>query len=254
MKKRSLVAAVAMLIVSALVLTTATYAWFAAGSAATVGSIATTVSNSDGSLLVSSTNTEGSWKTALTYADFDGLFETGNTLYPVSVTPSADPAFVGCSYDGYTFEAGEAAAKGAKYLDYTWYFKSANQDKSVVLTPGFTTGTGSQFVYGLLIVNNNYYVFGANGDSYTPIKEINTKATEGQTTQNAIIDAAEVTQGALADSAVTVNAPGTITVAATADTSYSVRCIVWAEGQDAGCAGSVSNVGAGFSFSLAIAE
>ena len=55
MKKRSLVAAIAMLIVSAIVLTSSTYAWFASNSAANVETISANVANNDGSLQIMAT-------------------------------------------------------------------------------------------------------------------------------------------------------------------------------------------------------
>jgi hypothetical protein len=254
MKKRSLFAAVVMLVVSAIVLTSSTYAWFASGSTASVGQILTTVQNSDGSLVVSANGTD--WKTALTYQDFSGLFETGNELYPVDVTPGTDPTIRSCAYDGETFTAGAANANGAKYLDYTWQFKSNNFDKTIELTPTFAAGSLGSFVYGLIIVDGHYYVFSsASGDQYFPISEANTTATEAAPADG-VIQSAEVVTGAISSTPVTASTltNGKISVAATANTPVSVRCLVWAEGQDAGCAGACQQTGAGFNFGLAIAS
>ena len=67
MKKRSLVAAIAMLMVSAIVLTSSTYAWFATSSAAAVDKFSATVTNNSGSLTVQAVNgnTLGTKKTTI---------------------------------------------------------------------------------------------------------------------------------------------------------------------------------------------
>lgn len=72
MKKRSLFAAVAMLIVSAIVLTSATYAWFATGGAATqVGTITGNVAQASAGIRLRTQSSSGSgasgWQDALDY-------------------------------------------------------------------------------------------------------------------------------------------------------------------------------------------
>jgi len=72
MKKRSLFAAVAMLIVSAIVLTSATYAWFATGGAATqVGTITGKVAQASAGIRLRTESSSGSgasgWQDALDY-------------------------------------------------------------------------------------------------------------------------------------------------------------------------------------------
>ncbi|MBQ2812726.1 MAG: hypothetical protein IJE63_05680, partial [Clostridia bacterium] len=68
MKKRSLVAALAMLMVSAIVLTSSTYAWFATGKTAKVSNVSATVGNSDGNILVSADGEN--FNTSISFDDF----------------------------------------------------------------------------------------------------------------------------------------------------------------------------------------
>lgn len=253
MKKRSLVAAVAMLLVSALVLTSATFAWFAKGTATSVTTMTTTVTNSDGSLLVAAKNADGFFKTSISADDFiatgdyEGLTATNNALKPVDMklaTLSSEPVFYGCSYDGYTFTAGAAAS--GDYLVYNWYIK-ADKAGTIELNPSFNAGTGTGFVYGLVRVNNICHVYGTSSDTYTPFDDNNLTATEAGT-PNGVVEAGEVGAGALAANAVSVTNDASIQIAATANQVYTVTCYIWAEGQDTGCFGSVSNSGATFSF------
>lgn len=254
MKKRSLVAAVAMLLVSALVLTSATFAWFAKGNAATVTTMTTTVSNNDGALLVAAKNADGFWKTSIAAEDFinAGTFSgtaTNNALKPVDMklaTLTSTPAWYGCSFDGYEYNG--AAAVGDEYITYTWYIKS-DKAGTIDLVPSFNAGTGAGFVYGLVIVNGTAHIYGTTSDSYVPFDDVNVKATEAAGGTAGVVDAAEVTQGALASTyASTVTNDASIQISATAGQAYSVECYIWAEGQDSGCTGAVSNTGATFSF------
>lgn len=251
MKKRSLFAAVAMLLVSALVLTSATFAWFAAGQATTVTTVTSKVQNNDGSLLVAAQNAQGFFKTEIGAADFvaanSGLLAADNVLTPVDakIVGNNAPVWFGCTYDGFEFDA---SANGTGYLNYNWYIKS-DKDGTINLVPSFTVGTGGAFVYGLVIVNNVNYIFGTSGDSYVPFNDSNVEATEGASGTMGIVDSNDtITAGALYNGTVSVQNPAAINIAATAGTVYTIQCYVWAEGQDDGCYGSVSNTGAGFSF------
>lgn len=76
MKKRSLFAAVTMLIVSAMVLTSATYAWFNVGGAATVGTMYGTVMTAEPGVRVKTQETGANWTNKLTPEDFTGWANT----------------------------------------------------------------------------------------------------------------------------------------------------------------------------------
>ncbi len=69
MKKRSLFAAVAMLIVSAIVMTSATYAWFAVGGNATISAMTGNVAKSKSGVMLQTLASNAEWKNQLTYVD-----------------------------------------------------------------------------------------------------------------------------------------------------------------------------------------
>jgi len=208
MKKRSLFAAVAMLIVSAIVLTSATYAWFASNSNATVGKIGASVTNADGSLLVKATGD---------YAKGDDFEQTlddsdwptiPKVLYPVSFTLSNDGGTAGrystisdpirVAYDGTAFTAGSART-AREYQVYSFdvqYKTSSTTAKTVTLTPTVDRGacdfayiyvktTFGSNVNGYLYAGGDQYYPVANslaGNSITDVKDTNTGKN------NAIID------------------------------------------------------------------
>lgn len=106
MKKRSLFAAVAMLIVSALVLTSATYAWFQSGGNAYITAYDSTTVNAGTGVQLKTTVNNADWQNTLVYSDFTGSTDhlvknftgaAGQTgdgkLHPVS------------SYNGSSFKA-----------------------------------------------------------------------------------------------------------------------------------------------------
>ena len=64
MRKSALLSSIAMLVVSAIVLTSATYAWFSSSKDVNVTGIDSTVKVADG-LLISFTGADGSWNTSL---------------------------------------------------------------------------------------------------------------------------------------------------------------------------------------------
>jgi hypothetical protein len=271
MKKRSLVAAVAMLLVSALVLTSATFAWFAKGKTATVGELQAKCVNSDGALLVAAQNSDEFFKTSIDYNDFhlansalvggqvEGV-QQYNQLDPVDIkfasNHKGDPTILGCNYNGTTFTPN---ATPGKYLEYTFYIKAVGNDQVIDLKPSWNAGTSAApYVYGAIKCDGmadatQWYIFGQSSRTYTPFDSGSwTKAVE-QTGQapNGIVDAGDTITGtALASYTITPDNPaaGTFQFTATADTAYTVSVLIWAEGQDAACTGSASNTGAYFSF------
>jgi len=250
MKKRSLVAAIAMLIVSALVLTTATYAWFASNSAARVSKIAATISNSDGSILLSADGGT-TWDVTLDKTDFTastGSFATN--LTPVSCTTGTSPSFIGGAISDDLF-TGAAATQGSDYTYYTVQFKTT-ADADVTITPTFASAV--TYGYGLVYLHNqDPKIYNTGGRSYTPIAwDANpTTVTGNDDNHNAIIDnnATENANDILAENPVTGSASNTaFTLHTTENTVYTIEVWFWAEGQDSTCTGGVS--GAEISFIL----
>ncbi len=266
MKKRSLVAALAMLVVSAIVLTSSTYAWFATSSAAAVDKFSATVTNNSGSLTVQAAGTNAAnntKKTTLTSADFTGL---ATTLQPVSLYIEDAVSINKVAYDAAKFDTFTAATQNLEYLYYEFnaeYINGGEATSAVSITPEFTTE--SNFCYGLIAITvdgaTSYYVYDAAGGSYVPVKALSNASVKDSNGNN-IIDEADEGYTA-SDMAASITTKATSTTSATALTLMSVdagttktaniKVYVWAEGQDAQCSGIVSSAASGFNFSLAVA-
>ena len=260
MKKRSLFVAVVMLVVSAMVLTSATYAWFATTGSLTVQSFSASVENTSGGLVISADNSN--WTNTLTYADYNYTNNTnsligtytngtyaGGTFTPVSGTVgSAGVSFVGGRLAGATF-TGEAATTGS-YLKVTTYAKTLNGvTGTLTITPNFTTA--SDFVYyaifvkdsGGNVVTNGTYTLAKQADGYSPISSSSGTCTDANT--DGVIQSAEGSAGTVTVSSTSVSAVATsaqaISVSMTASlTAVTIDVYMWAEGQDANCTGSVT--------------
>jgi hypothetical protein len=128
MKKRSLFAAVAMLIVSAMVLTSATYAWFNVGGAATVGTTYGTVMTAAPGVRVKTQKTGAQWTNSLTQADFlnwgSGVTNPNHFAHAGTYDPEAnDGAGAWTSADG--SYAPVSSANGVDFFMYSMSGSSA---------------------------------------------------------------------------------------------------------------------------------
>lgn len=268
MKKRSLVAAIAMLMVSAIVLTSSTYAWFATSSAAAVDKFSATVTNNSGSLTVQAVNNgvAGAKKTTLTSGDFTGL---ATTLQPVSLYIDGGVQVNKVAYDAAKFDTFTMATKNLEYLYYEFnaeYINGGKKAAVVNMTPTFTVDAAGKFLYGLLEVTvagtAEYYVFDAAAGSYVPVKALsngNVKDSNG----NNIIDAedegyvaSDMAAGitTIAKSSASGDAIKIFDAPAGETTTANIKVYVWAEGQDDNCSGIVNAASAGFNFALAAVD
>ena len=253
MKKRSLFAAIAMLIVSAIVLTSATYAWFTSNAQSSVAKVTADVTRSDGSLLVSADNE--TWVTKLLATDLIAKEESAELdddanalLYPVDCIPSATPTFYSCAFADGTYTAGSDAT--GKYLAYTWYVKttSAVEGKVINVPIAFTAGdSAASFIYGLVVTDQgDTPTFGSG--TYYAFNGADVVATEDDDLTPCIVDADEVTEGSIADTATAPSPLNVVQVPADGD-SHAITVFVWAEGQDANCNDSAASINdAGFTF------
>lgn len=252
MKKRSLVVAIAMLIVSALVLTTATYAWFATGSAAAMSPVAATVSASDGSLLISADNGT-TWKTAVAtgddmtdastaYGDFTSATliypnigtSTAGELTPVSGTPDGTNGvnFVAGTLNGTTFAGSNATAGWVKAVVKV----KSTADAYIKVTPTFASTFDYGFCYA--IVNTTTALYGATtGSNYTAVLQSNGTIAGTDSNANSIMDTADSAYPTLGGTANTAVAQSPVEWQATAETVYTVTFYIWAEGQHTTCTG-----------------
>ena len=274
MKKRSLFAAVAMLIVSAIVLTSATFAWFQTdGTITTVEFVAKTEANAAG-LLLSATGAAGSWKNTMTITDYatvsgspnvllggatetesgSGIYEitAANTLLtPVSGTIGATGVtFKAGELDGTSFESTNDPREG--YLKYTTYVKSKAAAGTISITPYFSinscpftylaiavTKAGSTTMYkytGVLPVAEE----GQPAITSVSYDAIKTNFTATDTNNDAIINQDETNA---ATNLTTVSGvpkfdptANPLTVSVDKDQAIEVTVYFWAEGQDPDCA------------------
>lgn len=234
-KKRAVLSAVAMLIVSAIALSSATYAWFSSGNAVGVDQIQATVSNSDGSILISATGVGDTWKTQLTLTDLQAVASNRlpATLVPVSVKMGATPQIIGGSITDATFQASGATTAG--FIEYTVYIK-ATAATNVNITPLFNSSVA--FVYGGVVQGTNSVLLNANaGRSYRAINNPTLVAVDTNT--NDILDPSEVVAGDLADPQTAIQATTNIALSMVIEQVYPIKVLVWAEGQDAACRGIV---------------
>ncbi len=165
MKKRSLVAALAMLVVSAIVLTSSTYAWFAASTTASVSTISAEVQNSAGSIFVSPTGETGTWRASLSSADYAGLAQS---LTPVSASVNTnDSGARTISFNGGNLAAGtigdgttqlifstNTVTANTQYLYFDVYLY-AEVACTVEINPELSQGD-INFGYGFVDIDKNY--------------------------------------------------------------------------------------------------
>jgi len=290
MKRRSIFAAVAMLVVSAIVLSSATYAWFAANNSASVTQIEATVTNATGNLTLQATGTNAkdtSEKLALSNTDYylssvAADVTAANAAGKTTVLTSLTPVSLSCSaagaistykvgYDATYFTAGGAGSENVDYMAYSFNVKYANSDtaKSIKMTP---TWSGSAFTYGIVQVTvdgttTNYFYGGSSGDlsdsdattPYEPVASV-TAASITDSAPKTIIDAtdtgysaADMTDleaGGLVEGPTAATEIFAVTAGGGAKTA-TVKVIVWAEGQDAQCNGDLGTNTSYFTFGFA---
>ena len=251
MKKRSLVAALAMLMVSAIVLTSSTYAWFATGTKATVSSVSAQVGNSDGNILVSANNKD--FNTSISYDDFEaGANFKPQNFAPVSFNPAnrsfiagtieQDETDTSTTYGEYLFDASDATTDSGRFIKLVVYVKSSVN--AIVEADVDMSSSGYGFIYSALYQGtdnaDNYAIYNATkGRVFTPV----ISAIDGiDSDKDAIMETTDkTTAGAdytgLGSPVEATNDKLTLTL--TAEQSVPVVLYVWAEGNDADCVGSV---------------
>jgi len=240
-KKRAIMSAVAMLVVSAIALSSATFAWFSAGNSVSVNEVQASVSNSDGSILISADQV--SWKTNLLLTDLQGVGTNllPANLVPVSVTLDKSQVIAGSITDQ-IFKATGTATSG--FVRYNAYIK-ATANCNVTISAIFASSAA--FCYGGVVQGSNYKLINSGSRQYYPIDSGTLTATDASADD--IINPAEVTSG-LGSLQTSAPSPGNITLAMTAGTVYTITVYVWAEGQDAACTGVVTATAATMSLTV----
>jgi hypothetical protein len=281
MKKRSLFAAVAMLIVSAIVLTSATYAWFAVSEEASVDIISARVSNNKGAILLLPTTNAKSGAVPLNELDADN-YKAFNTVYdPVSLYLPASGesravSFYKADFDGRLFTPGtvvdcsgaETVTSKADYINFGFQvqYKNVSASTSAVtlkptLAPAPDGGQTCDFGYALVRVKidsaedyTDYYYRYDGADTFAPVTDLPTAGVT-DTTEDSIVNTgdssgytlgAEVTTFATSGNTIQLWAANTAAGTHTAD----VEVYLWAEGNDVDCHGAVSASTIGISFEV----
>lgn len=226
MKKRSLFAAVAMLVVSAIVLTSATFAWFNLSNNAAVDQLELTVESGSGLYL--SVDNGTTWVSQVTSA---------NIL--AAIDKQSLPVLVPVDFDGSTSlkkmidrKLDDTASFGAAtinvdYLEYELMIKSPDAC-TVTLGDSVFSGTAQDILY--LSFNNKLFSADGNGAySALPAGLLDTTYLQ---LANDIYTGTGVRAQTISATALTAE---TITLAANTPFTITVRLFV--EGQDADCIG-----------------
>ncbi len=254
MKKRSLVAALAMLMVSAIVLTSSTYAWFATGTTAKVSGIDANIENADGSISISAEK-EAGYKTTLAMADFEGKGSNSfaSDFAPVSYDPTAGSFMAGSIAQNKDTGAMEFAVEqntAGRYTTFDVYVK-ATTDCNVKITPELTASVS--YIYASIKTEENATngnaaaeaIFCQEGRSYYPL--LSTAANGIDDNTNNIMDTSdfeldgETEYAGVSSTLVKANEAANVIVALKADEPQMITVTLWAEGNDAACYGTVTD-------------
>ena len=250
MKKRSLFAAVAMLIVSAIVLTSSTYAWFAASHDATVNQVAASIKASDlGNIQVKVSG--GQWKTSLSaeelYAAGNGAKAFANAVdYNPTVSLSAVKV---ADFDGSNYTVSNGSLGDVLIYSFDVRALNAEAGKSISVPVTFAPGNVPA-IFGAIRVDSDALatkIYGSGG--YTQVGTV-TAATDKNTTgnTNGVIDADEPTDSNTLGTTVTANGGISDTLTLDASTEHTITVYVWAEGQNVNCVDTIDISGCGFTF------
>ena len=250
-KKRALLSAVAMLIVSAITLSSATFAWFTVGDTASVSAITASVKSAS-SIEVSANNVD--WNATLTQANLTYDAVTNNTVqpdnsFPLTLTAISTPAtpampfYIGTLANTKAFTVTAAANAGeiaASLVKFTFWIRAAADTNVTYAATGFTGITALVSTYAAMQIGTTdanaasatplVYV-GTTGNTYKPITGIGAGTDSNS---NGIMDSGEgfTNLGADISTGKFLTAP---ILALQAGVARQVIVYMWLEGQDAEC-------------------
>lgn len=255
MKKRSLVAAIAMLMVSAIVLTSSTYAWFATGTTAKVSGISAQVSNTSGNITISADGTN--YSTTLGFGEFQG--KQGNftpaKFEPVSFDPINQAFIAGSIAQGeddkdeatfgkLVFNPATATNDSQKFIKMKVYVK-ASVDCTVNVSADMA-GSTYQFIYASIHddsnASSNYKVYNTASRTYVPVLQATPGIdadTDGIMEKTDTLTDGVTPYNALAAEAVTTSTSDVVSLSLTANQPKTITLYVWAEGNDSLCVGNI---------------
>ena len=223
---RKLIPALAMLLVSAVMMSTASFAWFSMNSKVTVSSM--TVKATASKNLLISDQAEGSYAASL------ALTTTATTMVPTSTAATTTSDFFKIKETGTNMEADssaygedtvfEKAVEGTDYIHEVMFVKSTGQAASDLRAEVTFTGGDKALDPSLrvmFVVGGKTYVYApVNGySSYKGIKEID-----------------DAGKPSLTDTNITITANSSIILTSLdADEAVKIDVYIWYEGQDAAC-------------------
>lgn len=253
MKKRSLFAAVAMLVISAVLLTSATYAWFADASSATVSGFSGNVAAAGTGVQVKSHASGAVWTSSLTKANLNSSEDKYASEYtPCSTTDGTawkktsigsantytafQTATAGTDYDQYIFDVGTLAS-GDVVTGTLFIGGGAGAAARVLVETKKGTGNWTQVGYFAPSTENwnGIVSFGAltvvdDGDYYVTAGDITAALASADPTSYLVPMSATAapSSGGYGISLGEVGVAGS--------TTYTqVRVTTWLEGNDADC-------------------
>jgi hypothetical protein len=253
MKKRSIFAAVAMLIVSAIVLTSATYAWFTVGGDGAISAIEANTMTVTSGVMLKSQGSDAQWKGTLANADFTttglkGAADHISTQYqPVTSATGVDMAAY--KLDGSLHFVKENSVDTAWYTEYTFNVGVITAGQKITATPTIS-GTGAGAARVALLQQS--------GNTWSPLALWSNNASEDTnaiaataTVPNTIVDDGNYiltsADGTLADGTLVAQTPvkasgtgydmGTFAKAYNDSTATHAvyKVVIWCEGNDSAC-------------------
>lgn len=230
-KMKKLIPALCLLLVSATLLGTSTYAWFSMNTTVSVSSMQIKATASK-NLLISGSNSDGSDKGE--YKASLALTTKNESLVPVSTANTTTPTFFKLKDTGSKMEADSAeykddttfaAATANDYVKETMYVKSTGQDATNLKAKVSFTGGTEALDPAIRIM----FVVGSNAYVYAPVAGY----TAGY---KAIASLDESGKPVLTSTNVTISNNDTAILSSlTADQAVKIEVYIWYEGQDASC-------------------
>jgi len=256
MKKRSLMSAVAMLVVSAIVLSSATYAWFSLGTTARVSQLNFSVESANG-ISVSANGTK--YYSVLTneiLRDDGGhdYITSPLILSPVDYNPASAGNFrlsSGIVDDVITMSASPAEAD-TDYVEFQVYIKSTTSG-TVSFAGSAIGGSAGDVIYVSIADDEGEYIFPGSGSStYQPLKTSTTTATLTNGIAQNLADIDGLVQ--IGDGTAAFDTIGEYSLDLVAGVAKMITVRLWVEGQDPQCAGAYAGGTASVALNLAFTE
>lgn len=229
MKKRSFIAALAMLVVSAIVLTSATFAWFSMGDTVTVSSFNASVADATG-LTISATGT-GNWGSSISLSDISAANQAtslvSSTMFPVST--DGQSTVYSAHLVGATKVMDEGDTSGF-YYDFPVYIRYEGDSTATIYLTGTTITNATDNAAGKDPVKAARLA--VYKDNETAPNVFVPSATNGETYN--YISAAAGTTSTINSSKIKT-AANAMSFTVPSRTAQKINVRIWLEGEDVEC-------------------